>query len=318
MKVVVKVLKYSLFSFFLVSCSSKDPLIKDTMLDGKNIYDESVSKKQDYLLSSSLLTFTDAQKALPVVILVHGFSASTFEWKEFKEWAVKNNFIGTSFYTSTILLGGHGKTYDDFKRSSWEDWQSEIKQEYNFLVNKGFTNISFAGSSTGATLLLEMVSSGFFNNGQRPKNFFLIDPIIIPSDKNLALVGLLGPFIDYIDTGNPENEDQYWYHYRPVEALQQLNEITQLVRSNLQTGIILPKGSKMKVYKSISDTSADPVSAVFIYRGVKTSEGEKIDVKMVNSSLHVYTRLLLRSNLSELDKKNQTDTFTDIKDRLIK
>jgi len=87
------------------------------------------------------------------------------------------------------------------------------------------------------------------------------------------------------------------------------------VRKDLEKGITLPQGSSMKVYKSKKDPTADPVSAVLIYKGVKTFSGQNIEIEMVESELHVYTRLNLRS-YSPKDKTNQEETFNDILKRV--
>jgi len=52
-------------------------------------------------------------------------------------------FLGCSEDPDINNLGGHGRTYADFKNSSWEDWQEPIMTEYNALLAKGYTNINF-------------------------------------------------------------------------------------------------------------------------------------------------------------------------------
>jgi carboxylesterase len=51
-------------------------------------------------------------------------------------------------------LDGHGRDYESFKASTWQDWSSAIKREYEKLEALGYTKISIVGSSTGGTLLL--------------------------------------------------------------------------------------------------------------------------------------------------------------------
>ena len=72
----------------------------------------------------------------------------------------------------------------------------------------------------------------------------------------------------------------------------------------------------LKVYKSIRDPTADPVSAVLIYNGIQTSTDARIDLDLVNSDLHVFTRLNLVPNVTALDRQNQIDAFTDITTRI--
>lgn len=296
------------FLIFCVFSGCSDPDISDTTLDGEVIFDPSIYDPTTYLVSESNPSPKSYEINKPVFIACHGYSASTFEWDEFKTWANGD----TSYYISQVLLGGHGRSYEDFKNATWNDWLMPIKKEYESLINSGYKNINFIGSSTSCALITELIYEGYFINKLSPNNFFYIDPIVIPSNKTLSLVGLIGPMLGYAEVDNNKDEDLYWYHFRPQETLQELNKLIILVRKNLENGIKLPKDSKMKVYKSIKDGSADPASAVLLYKGLTTSENQKIEVEMINSELHVFTRLALRENLTNLDISNQSKCFTEL------
>ncbi|MEN8249802.1 MAG: esterase [Bacteroidota bacterium] len=302
-----------LLALVLILSCDKMPEITDDMLDGDIIFDASLYDPGSYLVSESLPTPDDIQKATPVIILCHGYSASTFEWSEFFDW----NDSDSSILISRVLLGGHGRTYQDFKEATWQDWKQSILDEYDALVNAGFSNISFAGSSTGGALLVELVSSGYFNDKVIPRNIFLIDPIVIPSNKTLSLANLVGPMLGYITSGNSPEEEPYWYHYRPQETLRELLTLINLVRKDLEKGITLPEETYLKLYKSERDPTADPVSAVLIYNGMETTSGKKIDIELLDSDFHVFTRLDLRDNVTAKDIQLQENVFTEMKSRLI-
>ncbi|MCX6218941.1 esterase [Spirosoma sp.] len=290
-----------------IACSS-EPAITTEMLDGGTLFDPSIYKPESYLVSKAIPNPTPDQAKKPVIIACHGYSATTFEWDEFRAWANGP----TDFYLSQVLLGGHGRSYDDFKKSTWHDWQAAIMEEYDRLVKSGYTNISLLGSSTSGALLLELVSSGYFANRLAPRTILLVDPIVVPSDKSLSLVGLVGPMLGYFETQQSVSEDKVFFHFRPQETLQQLQNVLTIVRKDLEKGITLPSGCTMKVYKSKKDSSADPVSAVLIDQGTKTADGSPIAVELIDSELHVYTRLNLRDQITVKDRQNQTATFTDI------
>ncbi|RZS97702.1 hypothetical protein [Cecembia calidifontis] len=156
-----------------------------------------------------------------------------------------------------------------------------------------------------------MIHSNYFSGKVIPRNIFLVDPIIIPSSKTLSLAPLVGPIIGYIESDNTLEEDKYWYRFRPQETLQELNKLLTRVRKQLENGIQLPSNCSLKVYKSIKDPTADPVSAVLIYKGLKTSTGAPITVQMIDSDLHVFTRLNLRQSVSQKDRANQISAFED-------
>ena len=295
----------------LSSCS-KDPDIDETMLDGDQIFDPSIYDPAQYLVSVAINNPGEVQKNTPVVIAVHGYSASTFEWDEFRSYCNSK----TNVLVSQVLLGGHGRTYEDFKNSTWEEWQEPIITEYDALRAKGYTNISFAGSSTACPLVLDLIKKGKIgDNGM--KHIFLVDPIIVPSDKLLTVIGLVGPMIGYLETTMTNEEEGHWYHFRPQETLQQLLNLIDKSRKDLQKGYNLPSGTMMKVYKSIKDPTADAVSAVLIYKGLKNSDGSNIDIEMIDSELHVVTRLNGRDNITQYDRDIQLQVFDDMYNILI-
>jgi carboxylesterase len=291
----------------LQACSNTPDIENATMLDGDQIFDPSLYKPEQFLVSATISNPSEIKKNTPVVIAVHGYSATTFEWNEFQTYCnAKTNIL-----VSQVLLGGHGRTYADFKNSTWKEWQEPILNEYNALRAKGYTNINFAGSSTACPLVLDLIKKGEIgDNGM--KNIFLVDPIVISSDKMLTIVGLVGPMLGYLETSLTTREEGHWYHFRPQETLQQLLNLIEKTRKDLQLGFNLPKGTRLKVYKSIKDPTADAVSAVLINKGLKNSDGSNIDIEMINSEIHVVTRLNGRDNISQIDRDNQAHVFDDM------
>lgn len=296
-----------------LACSSEPDITKE-MLDGGTLFDPSLYSPGKYLVSKATPNPTPEQARRPVVIACHGYSATTFEWDEFRAWANGR----TDFQLSQVLLGGHGRSYDEFKQSTWHDWQAAITAEYDALVRAGYQNISLLGSSTSGALLLELVASGYFANRTAPRNLLLVDPIVIPSDKSLSLVKLVGPMLGYTEADQSAGEDKVFYHFRPQETLQELQSLLTIVRKDLEKGVTLPPNCALKVYKSKKDSSADPVSAVLIYKGVKTADGQPVAVELIDSDLHVYTRLKLRDGVTAKDRGNQTATFADIAARVLR
>ncbi len=306
----------TIFRFFflviLISGCSKDPDLTEDMLGGGVVFDPSLYDPEQFLISQAIPDPTPEQAATPVIIASHGYTATTFEWNEFREFADAHGDV----YVSQVLLGGHGGKYQDFRNSSWRDWQSAIILEYDRLVQAGFQNIHFLGSSTSGALFLELLAGDPFNGKPAPGQVFLVDPIVIPSNKSLSMIQIFGPMLGYLETDQTSEEDKFWFRYRPEETLRELQNLINIVRKDLEKGFTLPQGTSLKVYKSIKDPTADPVSAVLIKRGIKTSTGNPIEVEMINSNLHVYTRLELRPH-STTDKQNQISTFNDIIERIL-
>ncbi|MCF8453840.1 MAG: hypothetical protein K9G42_11585, partial [Pedobacter sp.] len=276
MKTLYTTFKIVAVTLLLASCNPIPEIDDTVMLDGDQIFDLSLSNPEDYLVSEYISNPTEIQKNTPVLIAAHGYSASTFEWDEFREFADSKG----TFYVSQVLLGGHGRSYEDFKVAGWADWQSSIIDEYIKLSNKGFKKIFLVGSSTGAPLIVQMLKSGIFDDHTSPKGIFLIDPIVVSSNKTLTMVGLLGPVLGYTTSELDEGEKGKWYVYRPQESLKQLMKLIDITRQDLQKGISYPDEMMIKVYKSSIDRTADPVSAVMLHKGMKSENGNEIEVDM--------------------------------------
>lgn len=296
------------FLLAIVSYSCSDPAITDDLLDGNIIFDPSLYNPEQYLVSAKYPNPTAADLDKHIILAVHGYSASTFEWQEFKDWSDPSS----SYRISQVLLDGHGRDYESFKASTWQDWSSAITKEYEKLVALGYTKISLVGSSTGGTLILELISSGYFNSHQHPKNLFLVDAIVVPSVKLQSVVGLIGPMLVFTEVDQTTEENKYWYRFRPQETITQLNNVMKVVRKDLEDGVKLPTGTYLKVFHSLHDPVASTTSSVLIYKGLKTSNGANIDVQLMDSDIHVFTRLSLRSDITPLQKANQLDAFSQI------
>lgn len=300
--------------FILAMACQQEPEITEDMLDGNTIFDPALYDPESRLLSYALPEPTAEQAAKPVIIACHGYTATTFEWDEFRSRIGEQDEV----LVSQVLLGGHGRTYADFKQSGWQDWQAAIIEEYIRLEEAGYTNISLAGSSTSCALFLELLASNFFSGRTTPRHILMVDPIVIPSNKSLSLIGVFGPMLGYMETDQSPEENKVWYRFRPQETLQELQQLINVVRKDLEQGIVLPEHCAVKVYKSKKDPTADPVSAALIYQGLTTSEGQPVEVAMIDSELHVYTRLALRDEYSAQDLQNQQETFDDMINRVLR
>ena len=297
-----------LISLCFLSCN-RSPSITDQDLDGNVLFDLSLYQPEKYLVSAYKPNPSDQEKQIPVLIAAHGYSASTFEWDELRKYA---DSVKSGILISQVLLGGHGRTYEDFKNSTWRDWQASILLEYKKLVQAGYTNISFIGSSTGCPLILNLLYENSLSQIP-PNQIILIDPIIIPSNKILSLAGIVGPMIGYTSVDfDSELERKHWYHYRPQETLQELLDIITVVRKELESGIALPALTDLSIYKSKYDEVADRISGILIYNGIESNTMNSKEIDMVNSHIHVMTRLQGRNNITDNDISIQKMLFNQI------
>jgi len=296
-----------MIGFLIVSCSKTDklpPIDNAVDLDGTLINDSSLQFPERFLQSIRNKTPNETEKNQPVFICVHGYSATTFEWIEFRDF-VKSKGNAT---TSLVLLGGHGRDYEDFKKASWNDWQSPILTEIQSLTNLGYKNLHLIGSSTGCPLILNALYENKFSTNVKGIN--LIDPIIVPSNKTLSLVSAVGPMLSYSTTEFESGESGFWYKYRPYQSLKELNTLTQDVRKKLEFGT--NSDIPITVYKSSKDGSADPISAVLLDRGLKMNGNASKRIELIESELHVFTRLHGRNSYTSKDIENQQKVFNEL------
>jgi len=296
--------------FSLCGCD-KEPVFEDHMLDNEITFDPSINNPEEFLVSAQYPDPSALDLQKHIIIAVHGYTASTFEWSEFREWSTD-----TTYRISQVLLGGHGRSYEDFKASTWEDWSESIKLEYEKLESQGYTKISLVGSSTGATLILELIESGYFNSHVNPKNVFLIDPIIVSSSKLQSIAGIIGPMLVFVESDQTAEKDKYWYRFRPHETISELNELIKKVRERLEEGFSLPDDTYLKVFHSKHDPTANSLSTVLIYKGLTTSAGGNIDAQIMDSDIHVFTRLKIRESVTALNMANQEDAFLQMAEKL--
>jgi len=307
----------SITFWLILGCELNQPSIDpQTQLDGPLIYDTT-----SHTLSDSLPAPTPDQLNMPVIICVHGFTATTYEWEEWSNYIQEQNQSNPNspILVSRVLLGGHGRDYNDFKKSTWGGWQAPVVEEYEKLKNLGYKNISFAGSSTGGALLLELLGKNYFTSKNNsalsnlfPKNFILIDPIVYPSAEILSLIDLVGWLVRNSESSGTLEESKHWYTNRPAEALQELLKVITRVRLQLEEGYKLPPGSYMRVYKARTDKSASPLSALSIKKGLRDAQGKEVDIRMIATSKHVFTRLAGRSSINSSDTALQKKTFQEM------
>jgi carboxylesterase len=274
-------------------------------LDGANIRDTAD------LVSARIPAPSPADLAKPVLIAAHGFTASTYEWEEFHRFAEADSQV----LVSRVLLGGHGTDIDDFQGSTWQDWGRPVLDEYLALTRMGYTRVSLAGSSTGCPLILHHSRAGAFDSVP-PKHMFLIDPIVLPGDKMLSMIGLFGPIVGNSPSSGTDEEKPHWYTNRPAEVLEQLYELVNRVKNYLEDGFRLPAGTRAMVYKAKQDGAADPVGALLLYKGLRHSDGSRIGVEMVDSKKHVFTRLQGRSSWTAADSALQIRVFGEMAAKL--
>ena len=166
-------------------------------------------------------------------------------------------------------------------------------------------------------MLLQDIHDHAFDTLQKPDHILFIDPFVVPVNKMLTLVKIIGPILGNSPSTLDSGEKKHWYTNRPAAQLEQLYDLATQVKNELADGFSAPAGTRCKLWKSDGDKTADPVAALLIYKGLRNADGSRITVEMVHSPLHVFTRLQGRDKVTAADSALQLNTFMEI-DSLIK
>lgn len=310
----MKFVIFSVVIFFICLCWVfywPTPPYEAHWMDSPNTRDN-LFDHPELLVSKRSLTNADLER--PVIIAVHGFSACTFEWREFQNYAQENSNV----LVSTVLLGGHGRDFQAFKKSSKEDWGKPILDEYNALVGLGFRNISFAGASTGASLVLLSFMDGRFDS-MPPRHLFLIDALVIPQNKSLKFAPYVQTWL-YKDGLVNKNLDadvdlnlfeRNWIQARSYHSLSELALLSSHLKRKLHHGFSIKVPTSVHVFQSEYDRIVDPVSAELIYKGLHHPETSTaaVTLQFVESKRHVFTQLAIYKSPSENEVALQKKTF---------
>ena len=122
--------------------------------------------------------------------------------------------------------------------------------------------------------------------------------------------------LGYVESDLENGAQNYWYKFRPHETVSELNHVMKLVQKRLENGISLPLNTYMKVYHSKNDPTASSTSTVLIYKGMNTAQNGKVDVEIMDSDIHVFTRLALRDAVTSKQRNNQSYAFNDMSQHL--
>jgi carboxylesterase len=216
----------------------------------------------------------DASRSLPVVVAVHGFSATTYEMSTAATYLKSKGCL-----VSRVLMGAHGTTVEAFKNSTWKDWEGPVAAEYNKVVDMGYTNISFLTASTGGPIVMELYTNPANPLKSKPKRINMVAPLLDYSDKNkiIGLAGILqtlGAFNK--QSPNTGSSKGHWYSDWPVT--------TEVMKGRLRTTISIPDDTRIQIFQSNGDPTVDPLSGTLWVNGI---HGGLVSLYMVNSSIHV-------------------------------
>tara|TARA_B100001121_G_scaffold308332_1_gene332082 strand:+ start:30118 stop:31047 length:930 start_codon:yes stop_codon:yes gene_type:complete len=277
---------------------------EDDWLESEDTIDGAISDL-NARISTRIKDPTTQQQSQTVCVLVHGFSASSFEFEAFKKSILEKD---SNAFFSSIVLGGHGRNYDAFKNATYEDWLAPIVTELTALSSKGYTNIVLFGVSTGASGILHLALNQKLNHVPI-RQIILMDPYVLPTNKTLYLV----PWLKYVIT-NTRLEDvgvlgtQYWYTNRPAQSLHELLKLVKVTQSDLTNysgGFKTP----MHIYTANGDPTADTRGADMILNALGA---DVVNINRYESSHHVLIEPTSKKDWSASDQRQYEHIIDEI------
>ena len=220
-----------------------------------------------------------AQQAKTVIVTTHGFAATPFENHYLLDWLCQSErYLG-----SRVMLGAHGESVEAFRQASWQDWQAPLERELRALEQLGYRDQVVITTSTGGTLLLDLLSRNHF---PAIRKLVMVAPIIEPFDKVMRAApfgrrsGLIGSIANTFD----DDWIGCWYRELPISAIEQLDLLTRRVRALLRRGLKLPSELQVLIVQSRRDIIVDRRSAFAIADGLSQNH---VELLLLDSQWHL-------------------------------
>lgn len=191
-----------------------------------------------------------------------------------------HDLAARGYTVSVPRLPGHGTTWQEMNRTSWQDWYGELDQELTAL-RETCDQVFVAGLSMGGALALRLAA-------QRPDDvagLILVNPAVNLERRDLKLVPFLSRFIPSLggignDIAKP-GVDEHGYKRTPLRALASQLELWKDVRANLHR-----VKAPLLFFHSADDHVVDASSREIIRSAVSS---DWVDVVQLSRSYHVAT-----------------------------
>ncbi len=209
------------------------------------------------------------------VLLLHGFTGNPVSMRPLGE-----ALAASGFAVELPLLPGHGTTWQECARTTWQDWAREADEALERLRVRSAAQV-VAGLSMGATLTLHLA----ITRGDELAGIVLVNPTLHTSDPRARLLPLLRHVVrSRPGFGNDialPGADQRAYARVPLKPLHSLTELWALVRADLAR-VKVP----VLVFTSRQDHVVEPDNSTTVLAGVSSTDVEQV---WLERSYHVAT-----------------------------
>jgi carboxylesterase len=209
------------------------------------------------------------------VLLSHGFTGSPASMRPWGEHLAERGFT-----VRVPRLPGHGTTWQELNRTTWQDWYAEAETALDELTAR-CEHVVVGGLSMGGCLVLRLAEQ----RNQDVAAVVLVNPSVASENKQLKAV----PVLKWVVPSRPgigndikkPGVDEHCYPRVPLKALHAMTKMWAVTREDL------PKVTQpLLLFRSAEDHVVEPLSARIIAQRVSSRD---LDEHVLENSYHVAT-----------------------------
>jgi carboxylesterase len=209
------------------------------------------------------------------VLVLHGFTGSP---ASVRPWG--QQLSGEGWAIRVPRLPGHGTTWQEMNRTTWQDWYAEAERNLRELRER-CSHVFVMGLSMGGSLALRLAEE----HGAEIAGLVLVNPAVHserPDRFLLPVLQLIVPGFPGIsnDIAKP-GQDEVAYDKIPLKAAHSLSALWRLIKTD-----IAKVDQPLLLFRSAEDHVVEPSNAVFILSHVTSADVEEV---VLPDSYHVAT-----------------------------
>jgi len=209
------------------------------------------------------------------VLLSHGFTGSPFS---IRPWA--ESLAAHGYAVEVPRLPGHGTTWQELNRTTWQDWSAEITRAFDKLRAENDA-VVVGGLSMGAGLVLRLAA----DRADEIAGIVVVNPAVNTERKDVKLLPLLKhvvpAFPGIVNDIKKPGVDEHGYPKTPLRAADSMFKGYSALCQDLAR-ITAP----MLVFRSVEDHVVDPSSSRIISSSVSSRDYTE---RLLENSYHVAT-----------------------------